>query len=150
MSRQLLVDLSLSQLLSAPPAELPSMDTRKADRAWEETRPLENCVTFSRHLDCNFSENSLHRFTGLYSSISSWQGRSDRPGVLNHYFDRIWVLCGPEGYRLVCFQQSVEHFEILKVFPCGTSMQRQIQSVPHRPRTQVVWSQKASCICGHS
>jgi len=120
MSRQLLVDLSLSQLLSAPPAELPSMDTRKADRAWEETRPLENCVTFSRHLDCNFSENSLHRFTGLYSSISSWQGRSDRPGVLNHYFDRIWVLCGPEGYRLVCFQQSVEHFEILKVFPCGT------------------------------
>lgn len=44
MSQQLLADLSLDQLLFAPPPGLPTMDICKADRAIEDTRPLKTVL----------------------------------------------------------------------------------------------------------
>ena len=118
MSGHLLRDLTLEQLLPAP------KDTRRADRAFEECRPEENRVTFSRHLGCNYTEAFVQRYTSQYSGLRSWAGHKDTPGHLNHYYDRVWVLCGQAGYRLVCFQDSIDNFQVLTVFPCDSRVHK--------------------------
>lgn len=85
----LLGDLTLEQLLSAPYGKIPSRDTRRADRAFEECRPEEeNRVTCSRHPGCNYTQAFVQRYTSQYSCLWSWDGHKDTHGHLNHYYDQ--------------------------------------------------------------
>ena len=71
MSGHLLRDLTLEQLLSVPKGNIPSKDTPRADRAFEECRP-EETESHLHGIVVITTEAFVQRYASQFSCLWSW------------------------------------------------------------------------------